>query len=43
MPGKQTMVNTLTWLEQTEGSSGGGFFATHPGTGDRIAAVQSLR
>jgi putative metalloprotease len=43
MPGKQTMVNTLTWLQQTEGASGGGFFATHPATGDRIAAVQSLR
>jgi putative metalloprotease len=43
MPGKQTMVDTLTWLEQTEGASGGGFFATHPATGDRIAAVQSLR
>jgi putative metalloprotease len=43
MPGKQTMVNTLTWLQQTEGTSGGGFFATHPATGDRIAAVQSLR
>jgi Zn-dependent protease with chaperone function len=42
MPGKQIMVNTLTWLQQTEGASGGGFFATHPATGDRIAAVQSL-
>jgi putative metalloprotease len=43
MPGKQMMVNTLTWLQQGEGASGGGFFATHPGTGDRIAAVQRLR
>ena len=42
MPGKQMMVNTLTWLEQTEGTSSGGFFATHPATGDRIAAVQKL-
>ena len=42
MPGKQMMVNTLTWLEQTEGGSGGGFFATHPATGDRVAAVQRL-
>jgi putative metalloprotease len=41
-PGKQTMVDTLTWLQRTEGASGGGFFATHPATGDRIAAVQSL-
>lgn len=43
MSGKQTMVNTLTWLQQTEGASGGGFFATHPATDDRIAAVQGLR
>jgi metalloprotease len=43
MPGKQIMVDTLTWLQQTEGASGGGFFSTHPATGDRIAAVQSLR
>jgi predicted Zn-dependent protease len=35
------MVNTLTWLEQTEGGgSGGGFFATHPATGDRIEALK---
>jgi predicted Zn-dependent protease len=38
---KETMVNTLTWLEQTEGGgSGGGFFATHPATGDRIEALK---
>ena len=42
LPGKQMMVNTLTWLQQTEGTSSGGFFATHPATGDRIAAVQKL-
>jgi len=40
--GKTLMVNTLTWLEQTEGDSGGGFFATHPATGDRIQAVRRL-
>jgi len=39
--GKQLMVHTLTWLKQTEGDSGG-FFATHPATGDRIEAVQQL-
>ena len=39
--GKALMVHTLTWLEQTEGDSGG-FFATHPATGDRIQAVQRL-
>ena len=39
--GKQVMANTLTWLLQTSGSSGG-FFATHPGTEDRIQRVQNL-
>jgi predicted Zn-dependent protease len=41
--GKTMMVNTLTWLTQTEGASGGGFFATHPGTADRIQAVQNMK
>jgi predicted Zn-dependent protease len=40
-PGKQIMAGTLTWLLQTEGPSGG-FFATHPGTQDRIQRVQSM-
>src|SRR5438552_2614125 len=40
---KQVMIDTLTWLTQTEGSSGGGFFATHPGTGDRIQALQRVK
>jgi predicted Zn-dependent protease len=41
---KDVMINTLTWLMQTEGTSGrGGFFATHPATGDRIEALRSLR
>lgn len=39
--GKQVMGSTLTWLLQTSGSSGG-FFATHPGTEDRIQRVNSL-
>jgi len=39
--GKQIMSSTLTWLLQTSGSSGG-FFATHPGTEDRIQRVNSL-
>jgi predicted Zn-dependent protease len=38
--GKQTMINTLTWLRQTSGDRRGGFFSTHPGTGDRIEALQ---
>ena len=41
-PGKQIMANTLTWLLNTEGTSGGGFFDTHPATGDRVQAVQRL-
>jgi putative metalloprotease len=40
--GKTSMVNTLTWLARTQGNSGG-FFATHPTTGDRIAAVQQMQ
>ena len=39
--GKGLMVHTLTWIKETEGESGG-FFATHPATGDRIQAVQQL-
>jgi Zn-dependent protease with chaperone function len=39
--GKQVMGNTLTWLLQTAGSSGG-FFATHPGTEDRIQRIHNL-
>jgi putative metalloprotease len=37
---KDVMVNTLQWLTETEGASGGGFFATHPATGDRIEALK---
>jgi predicted Zn-dependent protease len=39
----QTMLNTLTWLAQTEGTDGGGFFATHPATVDRVEALRNLR
>lgn len=38
-----TMADTLTWLMKTEGGSSGGFFATHPATGDRIEALRKLR
>jgi predicted Zn-dependent protease len=34
------MPATLAWLMKTEGGSGGGFFATHPATGDRIEALR---
>jgi Zn-dependent protease with chaperone function len=38
--GKGMMINTLSWLKQTSGDGRGGFFSTHPGTGDRIEALQ---
>jgi predicted Zn-dependent protease len=37
------MIETLTWLMQTEGADGGGFFATHPATADRIQALRDRR
>lgn len=37
------MVDTLQWLQQTEGGSSGGFFATHPGTLERIEALKNGR
>ena len=40
--GKTLMANTLQWLISTEGDSGGGFFATHPATGDRIQAIRAM-
>jgi beta-barrel assembly-enhancing protease len=40
---KDVMVNTLTWLLQTSGPSGGGFLATHPATDDRIQALRQLK
>ncbi len=40
--GKKTMVDTLTWLIQTSGPSGGTFLSEHPGTEERIKRIQSL-
>ena len=41
--GRGLMADTLTWLKGQEASAGrGGFFATHPATGDRIGAVRRL-
>jgi beta-barrel assembly-enhancing protease len=37
------MADTLTWLQRTEGGSSGGFFSTHPATGDRIEALRRSR
>ena len=39
---KTVMINTLTWLVQTEGASEGGFLASHPGTQERIDALKKL-
>ncbi len=40
--GKQVMYDTLTWLLQVTGPSGG-FWATHPGTSDRIQRIAAMR
>jgi predicted Zn-dependent protease len=40
---KDVMVNTLTWLQQSSGSGGGGFLATHPATDDRIQALRDMK
>src|SRR6266852_3897190 len=39
---KAVMINTLTWLVQTEGASSGGMLASHPGTQERIDALKKL-
>jgi len=39
---KDVMINTLTWLMNTAGDGGGGFFSTHPGTGERIEVLRKL-
>ncbi len=40
--GKEMMINLLAWLQQTSGGSGGGFFSTHPDTGDRIETLRKM-
>jgi Zn-dependent protease with chaperone function len=37
------MERTLVWLAQVAGTQKGGFFSTHPGTEERIAALRRLR
>ncbi len=39
---KELMVEGLLWLVQVSGDSGGGFFATHPDSQDRIAALRGI-
>jgi predicted Zn-dependent protease len=40
---KPTMVNTLAWLMQLNGDTGGGIFATHPAISERIEALRARR
>jgi len=40
---KNTMVDTLAWLMQHNGDTGGGIFATHPATSERIQALRAAR
>lgn len=40
---RQVMIDTLRWLMQVSGPSSGGFFSTHPGTEDRIQALQAMK
>jgi len=40
---RDIMADTLQWLINTEGSSSGGFFATHPATTDRIEALKRMK
>jgi Zn-dependent protease with chaperone function len=37
---REVMAQTLVWLMEESGASPGGFFATHPGTEERIAALR---
>ena len=40
---KDVMINALTWLMDSSGpDSGGGFFSTHPATGDRIEVLRKM-
>lgn len=40
---KDVMIDTLSWLVQTGGGGEGGFFSTHPATGERIEALRNAR
>ena len=40
---KQVMIDTLNWLIQQTGGSKGGFLATHPGTSERVEALQNSK
>jgi Zn-dependent protease with chaperone function len=36
------MIQSLTWILERQGNSGGGFLSTHPATDERIRALQKL-
>ena len=40
---REIMVTTLEWLTKMDSGGSGGFFATHPSTGDRIEALRAGR
>jgi len=40
---KDVMIDTLSWLVQTGGGGAGGFFSTHPATGERIEALRNAQ
>jgi predicted Zn-dependent protease len=39
---KNTMINTLSWLMARNGDTGGGIFASHPATSERIKALRAV-
>ncbi|HXG50106.1 MAG TPA: M48 family metallopeptidase [candidate division Zixibacteria bacterium] len=40
---KEVMVDTLAWLMELDGDTGGGILSTHPATSERIRALRSVR
>ena len=40
---RETMVNTLAWLQRKNGDSGGGLLSTHPATSERIQVLRAQR
>jgi Zn-dependent protease with chaperone function len=40
---KEVLIDALGWIKRTSGNSGGGFLSTHPGTEERIEALEKMR
>ena len=40
---KNTMIDTLTWLERCNGDTGDSILSSHPATSERIQALRALR